>query len=498
MSKNVEVKHRQKMGTVISFTPTGEHYFTKALKAYQRQEYHKAKKYLERAIQLDPDEPNYAIQLAIVCTELGDFRESNRILHHVLEDLDEDMTECHYFLANNYAHLGFFKDAYHHATLYLDVDEEGEFADDTEDLLDLLTLEAEETGDTLYEQDDLISKQEETRELLESGKFLQAVNLLKSLIKDFPEYWSAYNNLALAYFYLGDTEKAEATLNDVLSKNPGNLHALCNKLVFAHYTKDTVKVKALTSALVKIKPILIEQQFKLGATLALVGEYETAFSLLKKLQKQGFDGDEPYYYWLAYSAYFTGKSEYAKKVWKKVLELNPEKEGHEPWNKERSLEEGLEDQQSVITKIIQSEQLEERLFGLFLTSLSDKKEEILSSFQASSPIEEQYLRFLFEKSTAGEISSIAAAHETAKELFYFHHPIRSAEAGLYLMWFSVLVEMEKDNVFVKNNKACAAAVEYIWRKLRNEKYSQKYFAKQYNLSLSTMQKYVKIVNKYLS
>ena len=51
-------------------------------------------------------------------------------------------------------------------------------------------------------------KQEQARDLLESGHFPKAVKLLKAVIKDYPEYWSAYNNLALAYFYLGEVEKA--------------------------------------------------------------------------------------------------------------------------------------------------------------------------------------------------------------------------------------------------------------------------------------------------
>ena len=45
------------------------------------------------------------------------------------------MTECHYFLANNYAHLGMFKEAYRHASAYLEKEEDGEFSEDAEDLL---------------------------------------------------------------------------------------------------------------------------------------------------------------------------------------------------------------------------------------------------------------------------------------------------------------------------------------------------------------------------
>ncbi len=54
-----------------------------------------------------------ACQLAIIFTEIGEYQESNRAFASILEELDEEMVECHYFLANNYAHLGFFKDAYH-------------------------------------------------------------------------------------------------------------------------------------------------------------------------------------------------------------------------------------------------------------------------------------------------------------------------------------------------------------------------------------------------
>ncbi|MUG89278.1 tetratricopeptide repeat protein, partial [Paenibacillus timonensis] len=129
----------------------------------------------------------------------------------------------------------------------------------------------------LYEQDDLIAKQEQARELLETGYFPKAVELLNGVIEEYPEYWSAYNNLALAYFYLGETDKASDVLNQVFKDNPGNLHALCNKLVFAFYESDLNEVRALKDALLKVHPISIEHQFKLGATLALIGEYDKAY-----------------------------------------------------------------------------------------------------------------------------------------------------------------------------------------------------------------------------
>jgi len=494
-----KAKARMQTGKILSFVPTGEYYFTKGLKAYHRRDFIKAKKYLGRAIQLEPGEPMITCQLAIVSTELGEFENSNRLLHLILEELDPEMAECHYFLANNYAHLGFFKDAYHHSKLYLQLDPDGDFSEDTEDLLDLLTLESEEFEDDLYEEDDLIIKQEQARELLESGYFPKAIELLNDVVKEYPEYWSAYNNLALAYFYLGKVEKAEAILEDVLERNPGNLHALCNRLVFAQYQGQSESAEQMKESLKKIQPLLSEYQFKLGATFALVGEYELAYLWLKKLYKHGFNGDGPFYYWLSHSAYFTGHENFAKSIWKKVLEISPDKEGLEPWNDKNVRTNGFEDFKGSIFQKLESDYVEERLFALFLTSVSSKKEEIITSHrlfqnQKFTTLEKEYISLI----RSGKQSVAADAQEIA-ELFYENHqPIGTIEAGLYLMWFSVFVEVNKTGVRLKNKRAWAGAVEYLWHKLRSEKISQQEIAERYGLSSATIGKYVKLVNNYLN
>jgi tetratricopeptide (TPR) repeat protein len=494
MGKNAKASIQK--GKILSFLPTGEYYFKEGLKAYHRRDYTKSKKYLQRAFQLEPGEPMIACQLAIILTELGEYEESNRLLHIILEELDEEMTECHYLLANNYAHLGFFKDAWQHANLYLEIDPEGDFAEDTEDLLELLSMESDDLEDELYEQDDLIIKQEQAREYLESGYFQKAVELLEYVIKEYPEYWSAYNNLALAHYYMGEVDKAEEILTDILTRNPGNLHALCNQLVFAHYQRKTEKVKALMEGLKKIQPLLIEQQFKLGATFALIGEYELGYSWLKKLYKHGFDGDAPFYYWLSYTAYYTGHESFARNIWKKVLELNPEKEGYEPWNDEKEPAAVYEKQSNSAILKLESEFPEERLFALFLISLSPKKGALLASVRTDhlTQPERNYLSFLND----GKHTAAADAHEIAHHLYRYYKPFGTEEASLYLLWFSLYKELLKDKIILKNQKAWAAATDYVWNnKLRSEKVSQQQVAARYGLSVSTVGKYVKKVNEYI-
>ena len=142
-------KLRSEQAKVLSFVPTGEYYFNKGMKAYQRRELKRSLKYLNRAIQLEPLEPMIACQLSIVYTELGEYKRANEILHQIVDQLDPHMTECHYFLANNYAHLGLFKEAYEHVTTYLEKEEHGEFVEDAEDLLDLLEIDSDLTVDDL-------------------------------------------------------------------------------------------------------------------------------------------------------------------------------------------------------------------------------------------------------------------------------------------------------------------------------------------------------------
>ncbi|MGX6445326.1 tetratricopeptide repeat protein [Neobacillus sp. K501] len=485
-------KARIQKGKILSFVPTGEYYFKKGIKAYHRRDFLKAKKYLERAMQLEPGEPMIACQLAIVTTELGEFENSNRLLHLILEELDEEMVECHYFLANNYAHLGFFKDAYHHAKIYLELDSKGDFVEDTEDLLELLTFEADHLEEELYEQDDLIVKQEQARELLESGYFPKAIELLNDVVEEYPEYWSAYNNLALAYFYLGQAERAESILDDVLERNPGNLHALCNRLVFAHYQGKFKRVNRLVESLKKIQPMLIDHQFKLGVTFALVGEYEPAYFWLKKLYINGFEGDGPYYYWLSYSAYFTGRENFAKSIWKLVLENNPDKEGFEPWNEEKSQSNGFEDHSGSIFQKLESDYIEERLFAIFLASVSEKKDEIFSSKRF---YQNQKLTSM-EKALA-KSDTPSEAFEIAEVLYETHQPIGTIESSLYLMWFSVFVEMAKTSISLNNKRAWAAAMEYVWHKSSNTKVSQQEIARRYGTSTATIGKYAKLIKHHL-
>ena len=146
--------------------------------------------------------------------------------------------EIVFFLAEVNAHLGFLSDARKFAKKYVELDFTGAYAEEAMEIIDF----SEQEDWPLFEDDNFGSEiliiQEKARRMMEQGNFEQAIEVLENLIEENPDFWAAYNNLALAYFYIGEVDQAKALLHKVLEENTGNLHALCNLAVVHYYEKN--------------------------------------------------------------------------------------------------------------------------------------------------------------------------------------------------------------------------------------------------------------------
>ncbi|MDQ0233385.1 tetratricopeptide repeat protein [Metabacillus malikii] len=473
-----QLSKQQHKAQVVPFLQDGQYYYNKGLKAYREQNYQKASKYLQKAVELDPNDSVKLSQLATIYTDMGKYSQANELLSYILDELDENMTECHYFMANNFAHLGLFQEAYKCATEYAKQAPFGEFFEENEDLIDLLTMEGDDEEPFLKDPDDLILKQDAAKSLLENSQFEEAILLLEEIVKEYPEFWSAHNNLSLAYFYIGEVEKAKDYLQTVLEKNPGNLHAYCNLLVFYYYERQEDKVDELATMLSTVHPLLFEHRYKLGATFALVGYYPAAYKWLRSLYKQGFEGDDTFYYWLSYSAYFTGHTVFAEQTWERVIKDNKSKIGLEPWN--------ASNEQSDMP--VESMSLEDRLYGIFMAIQSNK----LSTFKTGQSLQTQLEKDFFEAASANSTDrKIAMLYQITDNLYQ-----KNNHEELLLFAFQILVKAYKMDIPLKNNQAWAAALEYVWmheEQQEHQSLSQTDIAKVYDISVSTVAKYVKMV-----
>ncbi|MGN7941108.1 tetratricopeptide repeat protein [Virgibacillus sp. 6R] len=473
-----QLSKKQQKAQVVPFLQDGQYYYNKGLKAYREQNYQKASKYFEKAVDLDPRDSVKLSQLATIYTDMGKYSQSNELLSYILDEVDKDMTECHYFMANNFAHLGLFQEAYKCATEYAKLAPFGEFFEENEDLIDLLTMEGDDEEPFLKDPDDLILKQDAAKSLLENSQFEEAILLLEEIVKEYPEFWSAHNNLSLAYFYVGEVEKAKEYLQTVLEQNPGNLHAYCNLLVFYYYERQDEKVEQIANMLANVHPLLYEHRYKLGATFALVGYYPIAYKWLRSLYKQGFEGDDTFYYWLSYSAYFTGHITFAEQMWERVIKENKSKIGLEPWNTKDNLHQ----------LNAASLSLEERLYAIFMAMQTNK----LADFKANrlqSEIEQDFLEAVLSENTDGK-KSAGLIYQITNALFQ-----NGKDNELVMFSLHVLLKAYNMDFSLKNVLGWASALHYVWYQEQHEAISQSGIAHLYGISVSTVGKYVKIVRE---
>ena len=206
-------------------------FFERAVRSLDRHNYDKALKYFRIAAEKEPDNPINLCNLAGILSEMGRFEESNEVLESVLNEVDPQLYECYFYMANNAANMEDFDLAEEYLLRYLEEDPEGEFAEEANEMLQML---AYELGRAPRQPDyggkyAWMKKHDEARCHLEEGRFLQATRALEELVEEYPDFLAARNNLSLAYYYTGQLNRAIQEIQKVLEADPNNLHALCNQ-----------------------------------------------------------------------------------------------------------------------------------------------------------------------------------------------------------------------------------------------------------------------------
>lgn len=310
-------------GNIIPFNQSGELYFFRGIEAYQKRNMKKAIHFLEKAIEVQKDEPYFHCQLASILAEHGQYERSNELLQYVLDNLDQQLFECYFFMANNYAYLGFFQKAKELTAMYMNGAPNGEYYEDALVLLELLNgdIEDEDDGEIVSEDELFLLRYEHACHHVEKGFYKEAISELQLLIEEYPEYWSAYNHLALSYFFEGDEESAFATTKYVLEKDAGNLGALCNLTRFYFEKGERKQLNRMVSELKSVHPLDAEHAYKLANLLCLIGEYEQSFLLLKRLKKSRYNDDGDFLHCLAVAAYRSGHEKTALKNWQRAKQL---------------------------------------------------------------------------------------------------------------------------------------------------------------------------------
>ncbi|MCC3380419.1 tetratricopeptide repeat protein [Paenibacillus farraposensis] len=303
---------------IIALRFDASFFFEKAVRSLDRNHYDKALKYFRKAVEYEPDNPVNHCNMAGILSEMGDYAGSNEILSSVLTDVDPSMTECYFYMANNYANMEQFEEAEKALVTYLEEDEEGQFLDEAEEMMELLYYELNRpTKLNRIKARQGVVEHDQARVLLEEGKFAQAAQLLKQISEEQPDMFAARNNLALAYYYMGLFQNAKTTILRVLEDEPGNLHALCNLAIFYQHEGGGPELDRLVQTLAITIPFQEEQVFKLATTMGILGRHEEAYRHFRRLLHGAGENsaDASLYHYTAVAASNTGRYAEARRLW---------------------------------------------------------------------------------------------------------------------------------------------------------------------------------------
>lgn len=315
-------------GKVLPISMDAGFFFERAVSSLDRHHYDKALKYFRKAVEYEPNNPVNHCNMAGILSEMGDYKASNDALSVILENIDPSMTECYFYMANNYANMDMFEEAEIALITYLEQDENGQFLLEAQEMMDLLQYELDRpTQVKSIRAMEGVVEHDKARELLEEGKFTQAVAMLEDIVEKTPDFQAAQNNLALAYYYLGLFPKALDTIHIVLEREPGDLHGLCNLAIMYQHAGERDRLRELTDRLSKIVPFHQEHVFKLATTMGILGKHEVAYEHFRRLlNNEEMKYDPSLFYYTAVAAYSSGNYESAGRLLQQVKRLDPDSE----------------------------------------------------------------------------------------------------------------------------------------------------------------------------
>ena len=544
------MKHNKSVikNTVIDFQQDAGFFVERGIRFLNRYDYDRALRSFRRAVELEPTNADCHCHLASALAEAGQYERSNEVLREVIEKWDPSMYEVYFYMANNYANLEDYHMAEEMAFRYLQEDVDGPFREEAEELLDYMYFELEIPPRHFLpgKNDDVYSKHESARRSLEEGRFLEARDILQEIVEEDPDFLPAWNNLALAYYYIGDFEQAMATIRKTLEKEEGNLHALCNLAVLLSHHNHTAELLELLDMLKKVVPFHPENTYKLATTMGVLGQHEEAFRHYQRMLRSGRPHEACTYHYAAISAYLSGRKEQSLRWWQKAKQLDPEAGVADPYiqmvknEQEGEMIKPIPYQYNPPQRNVSWEQAtftgvedfktDPMIRASLLWALQHGRDEVkFAVLQTLSMIAddeaEQAVRQFYHQTDNKQLQKLALLalsdmgaalpedvpdDKQAPQQRTAANEITSVEEGicLYLRdqgqteaaewclrtWKKLLAQQPDCGQKPRKAVAWIAALEYVYGNFCNQKKSQAALAQKYGISPATIAKYVKVLS----
>lgn len=310
-----------KMDNVVSFEREADFYFDLSFKYQQNGKLKSALRYIEKAVKIKPKDSIILFSYAGFLSELGHIDHSSKILLRIINNIDPNYEECYFGLGCNYLQVQKMKKSLFYFEKYIKLAPFGEFAEEAENMVDMLNLIREANNNLDDDELERIYKVEEKgMKFLEKKEYEKALIAFKEVIDRLPNATPAKNNLSLTYYYLGKTEKAVEMAQEVIKNEPFSVHANSNLCIF--YNKMG-RGSLLERQIRIVRKIIVDNEeyaYKIADTFACVGRHKDAYIAYKRLLR--FDKHNPQYiHYVATAAFNCKKYKEALLSWKKIKEV---------------------------------------------------------------------------------------------------------------------------------------------------------------------------------
>ena len=278
-----ENKGRQ-INNILSFNQPAEFFIKKAEKHIDAGNFLEALALYRCVLGMEPQNVEYLLNVAQIYSEMGLYTESNDVLLKIAK-YGKTPTECLFALGCNYMGMKNFELADEAFEQYLALDPNGEYAEDIDELFEIIDEEEYEEEGGLHDIGRRMMAEQayEGKQCLDKGDFKSAIKHLEKVAIYDNAFKSALNNLALAYFFDGKKQMAVETSLKVLEKQPLNLHACCNLALFYSELNDHARASEYLNKLDSLGDIAPEDMHKVALTYCELGYHDKAYRWFQKI-----------------------------------------------------------------------------------------------------------------------------------------------------------------------------------------------------------------------
>lgn len=313
------IKNEKMQPKVVSFERGAEYYYLKYQRQMDKGAYLDALDSLRTAVRKEPGNRAYKLALAEFYTEINYFEESNYWVLDAMRQQPEEDGRTLFLLGCNFFGMREEQKAQECFEKYLDRYENGEYALDVRDFLEMMEFDAEEYGVSR----ECLARSDQGRDYLDRGEYDKAIEILGEICQEYPDFEYAKNNLAMAHYCRGDVEQAIALSKEVLAYKPKDTYATCNLVLFSLALDDPEQLLYYCSKLDELSPEDPDEKIKVALTYCELNEDEKAYRILcEALQEIPYDPQA--LFWAGAAAANTNRLAESLDYFLKMIKLRPE------------------------------------------------------------------------------------------------------------------------------------------------------------------------------